>query len=91
MIVLLFGGLASAWFARVRKRLMCHPTVAKGRRGWGALGMLAVLALMVACGGGSSSTKPPVQTGTPAGTYTIVVSATSGSTTHTQNLTLTVN
>jgi hypothetical protein len=91
MIVLLFGGLASAWFARLRKRLMCHPTLAKGRRGWGILGMLAVLALMVACGGGSSSTKPPVQTGTPAGTYTIVVSATSGSTTHTQNLTLTVN
>ena len=91
MIVLLFGGLASAWFGRWRKRVMRDSTFAKRGQTWGTLGMLVVLALIVGCGGGSSSTKPPVQSGTPAGTYTIVVSATSGSTTHTQNLTLTVN
>ena len=72
-------------------------TLGCGTRGsWGTRGILFALVFvlligMVGCGGGSSSTKPPVQTGTPAGTYTIVVSATSGSTTHTQNLTLTVN
>ncbi len=47
--------------------------------------------LLVGCGGGSSSAPPPPpQTGTPAGTYTIVVTATSGSTTGTSNLTLIV-
>ncbi len=45
--------------------------------------------LLVGCGGGSSSSTPPV-TGTPAGTYTITVTATSGSTTATTPLTLIV-
>ena len=48
--------------------------------------------LLVGCGGGSSSTPPPPPpvTGTPAGTYTITVTATSGSTTATTPLTLIV-
>ena len=46
--------------------------------------------LLVGCGGGSSSTPPPPVTGTPAGTYTITVTATSGSTTATTQLTLVV-
>jgi hypothetical protein len=76
--------VGSLWLTRGRRRLIS------------VLGPLATLAmvallLMVGCGGGSTSTPPPVHTGTPAGTYTIVVTATSGSTTHTQNLTLTVN
>jgi hypothetical protein len=37
--------------------------------------------LIVGCGGGSSSTTPPPVTGTPAGTYMITVTATSGSAT----------
>ena len=48
--------------------------------------------LLVGCGGGSSSTPPPPPpvTGTPAGTYMITVTATSGSTTATTQLTLIV-
>jgi hypothetical protein len=48
--------------------------------------------LLVGCGGGSSSTPPPPPpvTGTPAGTYPITVTATSGSTTATTQLTLVV-
>jgi sugar lactone lactonase YvrE len=41
-------------------------------------------------GGGSSTTPPPPVTGTPAGTYTITVNATSGSTTAKTQLTLIV-
>jgi hypothetical protein len=46
--------------------------------------------LIVGCGGGSSSTTPPPVTGTPAGTYMITVTATSGSTTANTQLTLVV-
>jgi hypothetical protein len=47
--------------------------------------------LATACGGGSTpATKPPAQTGTAPGTYTLLVTATSGSVNHTLPLTLTV-
>ena len=45
---------------------------------------------MAACGGGGGSSGPVSVPGTPAGTYTIVVTGTYGTVTHTQNLTLTV-
>jgi trimeric autotransporter adhesin len=51
---------------------------------------IAAATLLVGCGGGSGSTTPPPVTGTPAGTYTVVVTATSGSQTATTNLTLIV-
>jgi sugar lactone lactonase YvrE len=51
---------------------------------------IAAATLLVGCGGGSGSTTPPPATGTPAGTYTVVVTATSGSRTATTNLTLIV-
>ncbi len=51
--------------------------------------VLGVLLLVAGCGGGT--TKPPVQTGTPAGTSTITVTATSGSATRPFTLTLIVN
>ncbi len=48
--------------------------------------------VLVGCGGGSSTPPPPPPvTGTPAGTYAITVTATSGSTTSTAALTLVVN
>jgi len=52
-------------------------------------GTMAALALTLAisCGGGS---KPQTFTGTPAGTYSVTVSATSGATTHSSVITLTV-
>jgi hypothetical protein len=61
------------------------------RRSTGLLLLLALIALVPACGGGgnSSTTPPPVpSTPTPAGTYNLVVSATSGSTTSTTAITL---
>jgi hypothetical protein len=48
---------------------------------------------LCACGGGgspSTSTPPLNASGTPAGTYTIVITAKSGTTIQTQNLTLVV-
>lgn len=58
------------------------------------LGMVMFLCIlfMNACGGGggASGNQGKTQTGTPAGTYTIVVSAQSGSITHTINVNLTV-
>lgn len=56
----------------------------------------AVLALFLVlqatgCGGGGGGSGPPPPTGTPAGTYAVTVTGTSGNTTHTTMLTLTVN
>jgi sugar lactone lactonase YvrE len=53
---------------------------------------IAAATMLVGCGGGSSSTPPPPVTGTPVGTYTLMVTATSGSTTSPAvSLTLVVN
>jgi hypothetical protein len=52
--------------------------------------VLASLMLATACGGGSSTPPPTTIPGTPAGTYSVVVTGTYGSITHTQTLTLTV-
>ena len=46
---------------------------------------------MSACGGGSSTPPPVTVPGTPAGTYTVTVTGTYGTATHTQAITLTVN
>ncbi len=53
--------------------------------------MVAIVAaaLLLSCGGGGSS-SPPASGGTPAGTYTLTLAATSGSTTHSTPVTLTV-
>jgi hypothetical protein len=44
----------------------------------------------IGCGSSSSPPPPPPPTGTPAGTYIVTVTATSGSLTHTANLTVVV-
>lgn len=58
----------------------------------GYLGLLALFALAISsCGGGSSNPQSGGTTvGTPAGTYNLVVTATSGGTTQTQSLALIV-
>jgi hypothetical protein len=55
-------------------------------------GLVLFLVLQaIGCGGGSSYTPPPPPTGTPANTYIITVTATSGTLTHNTMLTLVVN
>jgi hypothetical protein len=58
-----------------------------------ALSVMLFAFLCVSCGGGSSMTPPPPpQTqGTPAGTFTIHLTATSQNVTHTTQLSITVN
>jgi len=62
------------------------------RSAWLALTATTMFALIWAgCGGGGTgSTAPPRPLATPAGTYTIIVSGTSGTVTHTVRLMLTV-
>jgi hypothetical protein len=68
---------------------------AKRRRWKTAFGLTCAVMMaagMIACGGGSSSSPPPPTTdpGTPLGTYTVTVTATSGSLSHTANVSVTV-
>jgi hypothetical protein len=65
--------------------------VSSRRRRLSILGCLIVVAVLagVACGGGSSTTQQKSH-GTPAGSYTITVTGASGSTTHSANVSLTV-
>ena len=53
------------------------------------LGLASAAIFLAACGGGSATTPPNV--GTQKGTYTLVLTAKSGTLTHTMNLTLIVN
>jgi hypothetical protein len=54
--------------------------------------LLTLIALHAGCGGGGGgSAPPPSNPGTPLGTYTVTVSATSGTVTRTAVVTLTVN
>jgi hypothetical protein len=60
-------------------------------RRYALLALLIVLALFAtACGSGSTTTTKTTSTGTAPGTYTMVVTASSGSVNHTMPLTLTV-
>jgi 6-phosphogluconolactonase (cycloisomerase 2 family) len=81
-----FGMASGVWFKRARR--LALPV---------ALACLVLTAAgLVACGGagaGGSSSAPQINpaTGTPAGTYTILVNATSGGVSHSTNVILTVN
>jgi hypothetical protein len=66
--------------------LLLISASAQQSRRWRLAPLMALL--LCACGGGSTSMQNP--NGTPAGDYTLVVTAKSGTTMQTQNLTLTV-
>jgi hypothetical protein len=63
------------------------------KRRWRARPAIVALAMVVlfslACGGSGTVIQPPP--GTPAGTYTLTVNATSGDLTHSTTLEITVN
>jgi len=71
---------------------ICLLGVPVKRRRWNALLSLVVASLVLypGCGGGGGGGGGGGNSGTPAGSYTVVVSGTSGSLTHTTSFTLTV-
>ena len=78
IVVMGIGGIAGAR----RKRLLLL-----------GLFIVGLTLFAVGCGGGSHSTPittPPPTTGTPSGTFTITIGATSGNVQHTTPVTLTV-
>jgi len=54
------------------------------------VGSILLLTCLISCGGGGGVNLPPVNSVTPPGTYPITLTATSGATTHTMTLSLTV-
>jgi hypothetical protein len=85
----MFWLYALLWLASV----LALAVARKRRAAWLLGAGLLIVVLWSACGGGGTTTPPPTA-GTPAGTYTVDVTATDASTstlTHTVQLTLTVN
>jgi subtilase family serine protease len=79
------GAIFAAFF------LLVIPT--KRRRlklAFGSLFLVLLAAALVACGGSSSSSPPPPSGGTPTGSYTVVVTGTSGSLSRFVNVTVSV-
>jgi hypothetical protein len=83
--MVLAGMLAPLTMRRRRRR-------SRTARAFSWLGLLLICgAALHGCGGGGgSSGKQPMSGGTPAGTYTVTVTATSGSTSHAATYSLTV-
>jgi hypothetical protein len=73
---------------------MCLSTLAAGTRRLVPQLLLAMLLVMTAglaaCGGGGGASAQINSNGTPAGTYSILVTASSGTVAHSTTVTLTV-
>jgi putative copper export protein len=85
----LLSHFGKAWLISLIAALMIFTLAALRRRPMTAAFGFAVVLLLasVACSGGSTASVPA---GTPAGTYQITVTGTSGSITNSQTLTLQV-
>lgn len=68
------------------------PTRRRTRTQLRALSVLVIASVsLIASCGGSQTAVSPAENGTPSGTYTMVVMATAGAITHSQNLTLVIH
>jgi len=86
MALLLWGFAAALWDVQADS----------ARALWGKCGAAGVLLLllsfwMAGCGGGGSGGDPPSVSGTPTGTYSLMLTGTSPNTTAQVTLTLTVH
>lgn len=83
-----------AFLLAVRRRLAQAPSANWKHAPWrpvaATAGLLLAIALMASCGGGGGSVQTQTIPGTPAGTYTLTVTGTSGSLSHAVTLNLTV-
>ena len=78
----------------IKSRRVKESAAADATRAWPPLyATLLIVMLWAACGGGGGGggTPTPPQVGTPAGNYTLTLTATTGGVSKTQNLTLRVN
>jgi len=78
------------WFAvLILIALSLAAAPARRRPAWVLAGAMLLMLVWTSCG--KESTPPPPQGGTPAGTYTLTVTATSGGVSQSMDLTLKVN
>jgi Domain of unknown function DUF11/Beta-propeller repeat len=89
-MLMLSGRFYGMWLVVPGLALLGSGAGNRRRRLIGALFLLALFPLLLLQPACSGTTTQPVVSGTPAGTYTIVVTATSGSDTKNQSFTLTV-
>jgi hypothetical protein len=83
----LFG--AAAFAMLLQTRMLSRSSTARYAR-FASLAAAVLTIVFAASCGGSKSVTPPPPNGTPAGTYTLTVTATSGSITHSTTVALTV-
>jgi trimeric autotransporter adhesin len=91
--IVLILALASVLLASATRFRSAAAQSRRARAFATALGFLLLAVTLNSCGGGgsNSSSTPPPTMGTPAGTYTLTVTAASGGASHKTQLTLVVN